>query len=273
LKIDRLYVGWQDPESREWIPVALLRRFDYGYVLSYTVGVKRTKGFAGLGRMSDFAKAYASATLFPFFSNRVIAKSRPEYSSYMKWLDLESAVGDPMTILALTGGVRTTDSFELITPPLVEADAYVLNFFPRGLRYLGKGAISDLELLERGSQLFIAKDLQNKHDTGALLLRSETPPLFAGYVPRYYCAGINAALDECPSEVIARVKKVNPDAPLTMRYLCRIEVPRALGPKLLPETGDFEILDSNEIADLSREGATQAKRGIEGSINRFRSPS
>lgn len=260
MKTDHLYVAWQDFESREWVPVAVLRRTSAGYVLSYTAGVKRCKGFAGLGRMSDFGKAYVSATLFPFFSNRLISKSRPEYRRYLEWLGVDEAADDPMSILALTGGVRTTDSFELIAPPQREGDQSVLHFFARGLRYMGEQAVHELSKRRPGDRLFLTRDIQNARDSNALILRTEEPPVMVGYVPRYYCPGINALLADSPSNVVVEVKRINPDAPQDMRLLCQVSAAADLGLDLLQRFGDFEPLSTTEVAQVSEAALERAVR-------------
>lgn len=234
-----LYVAWQDVETREWIPVAMLNEIEEGYSLQYTRGARRFKSFSGLGRMGELEKVYYSKTLFPFFQNRVISKSRPEYKNYLNWLGLNEITGDPFSVLSLTRGVRATDSFELIPAPHQQGSKLVLDFFPRGLRHMPPGTIETISSLSPGTRLYLLKDIQNPIDANALLLRSDAPNLAIGYVAKYYCSGLNNLLTSSADEVIVEVKQVNAEAPLDMRLLCTLTAPWAAGFQLLESEDDF----------------------------------
>ena len=169
----QLYVAWQDEESREWIPVAILQKSETEYQLQYTRGASRCASFSGLGRMTALDKVYYSKTLFPFFANRLISKSRPEYKSYFEWLGLDAATDDSMSVLSITGGIRATDSFELVATPKTGVGEFSLDFFSRGLRYLPPLAFSTVEALKTGSRLYLMRDIQNLKDPGAIAIRTE----------------------------------------------------------------------------------------------------
>lgn len=78
-----LYVTWQDPDTRQWYPVGRLIHKDGSYEFTYTRGAKVSKKFVPFGRMLDLDVAYLSNELFPLFANRMLPKSRPEYSDYL----------------------------------------------------------------------------------------------------------------------------------------------------------------------------------------------
>jgi hypothetical protein len=218
-----LYVGWQDQATREWIPVAKLERSDAGYKLTYTAGAHRCQGFSGLGRMTKLDASYFSPDLFPFFENRIIKKSRPEYKKYLEWIGIENLDPDPLKILQVTGGIRSTDNFELFSTPSYNGKNLCLEFFPRGLRYTHTKAIDDINNLSNNTPLFVMHDLQNDFDKAALLLRTNEPSINIGYIPKYYNKGLKKLLD---SGIDARVLilQVNKDAPIDMRILCRLEI-------------------------------------------------
>lgn len=234
-----LYVAWQDSDTREWIPVALLSEAVGGYSLRYTRGARRCSGFVGLGRMSDLGKVYYSQTLFPFFQNRVISKSRPEYKSYLGWLGLPKVTDDPLSVLSVTGGLRATDSFELVPAPHREGDKIVLDFFPRGIRHMPPSAVAAISVLTPGTRLYLLRDIQNPFDANALMLRTDAPNVAIGYLAKYYCAGLDHLLTLNAKEVIVEVKQVNIDAPLDMRLLCTLTAPWSESFQLLESENDF----------------------------------
>jgi hypothetical protein len=220
-----LYVAWQNEDSREWIPVAKLEQVEKGYRLTYTNGARRCPGFSGLGRMSALDKVYYSNELFPFFSNRMIGKSRPEYKKYLQWLDLDNFDGDPMSVMGVTGGLRATDSFELIPQPRLVDGKMTLNFFPKGVRHLAFSALEEIDKLQVGAKLCLMCDIQNSSDPKALALRSEEQKIIVGYIARYYCDGLGGLLVANPGEVEVKVVRVNKDAPADMRLLCSLTFP------------------------------------------------
>jgi hypothetical protein len=236
--MNEIYVAWQNAETREWVPVAKLERHLGDYHLTYTQGAQRCPAFAGLGRMLDKKAVYVSKELFPFFRNRLVNKSRPEFKDYVRWLDLEQIPEDPIAVLSLTAGLRATDSLELVPPLKQIGESFVLDFFSRGLRYLPPSAVDALSMLTKGERLYLMRDVQNRHDPQALCIRSESSMTIVGYVPRYYDNMLSLMLDNDIRSVVVEVKKANPDAPLDMRLLCRLTA-KTSDPRLLELGDDF----------------------------------
>jgi hypothetical protein len=248
----RLFVAGQDPETREWIPVAELRQTSEGFELRYTTGATRLKGFNGLSRMQSLEKVYYSRTLFPFFSNRLVARSRPEFRDYLRWLDLDSEPSTPLEMLSITGGLRATDSYELFAPPEPCGAEIALKFFPRGLRYQSAAMLEQLLQQTTGAQLFAMKDVQNPHDPSAIALRTERPhAMLVGYVPRYYCLGLHRLLDTPNTRVNVQVKRVNRDAPLDMKLLVSITATVPSGFSVIDNVKDFLPVTSEAAAASS----------------------
>ncbi len=242
--MNKLFVAWQQPVSGEWIPVASLERYDNGYRFFYTQGVLRARNFRPVGGMDKLDFVYESTALFPLFSNRLISKSRPEFKDYLRWLGLEAMGNDPMAMLALTGGIRGTDSIELFQPPLLDAvGQYSVDFFVRSLSHLPKSTIEHIVTLVPDSKLFVMKDCQNSFDSMALALRSDAPPVLVGYCPKYYVKDLGILLSDKGSELQVRVKCINKDAPLNMRLLCTISAKAPAG--FLPLGNERDFLPFN----------------------------
>lgn len=222
-----LFVAWQDPQSRQWAPVGRLSRDDGQYRFVYTRGAKELPNFTPFGLMTDLQVEYVSDELFPLFANRILAKSRPEYEQYMGWLGMARNKYDALDELARTGGVRATDSLELFAcPQPSEEHNYEVYFFCRGLRHLHAENQQRADELKPGERLYIMPDPQNEFDRLALLLRTGDPITLVGYAPRYFTGEFSHLMELVePENVKVTVEKVNLDAPLQYRILCRFRSP------------------------------------------------
>lgn len=221
----KLYLAWQDNLTRKWTPVGQLTKKGDSYVFAYTAGAKTLETFHGFGRMKDLEKTYVSDRLFPLFSNRILAKGRPEYKKYLEWLGLSETGYDDIEELSRTGGIRATDNLEIFPCPSPTADGmYKASFFCRGLKHLHHENIKRSSSLEIGEQLYVMKDLNNPHDSTALLLRSDQPITLVGYAPRYYSSEFSKLIELIDAnEIKVNVESVNSEAPLQYRVRCLLE--------------------------------------------------
>lgn len=222
-----LFVAWQDTKSRRWAPVGRLTHEDGVYRFVYTRGAEAMPDFRPFGVMKDLHSAYKSEQLFPIFANRILAKNRPEYGDYLKWLGLSEARYDELEELARTGGLRATDSLELFPCPEPTAGKnYEVYFFCRGLRHLHAENQERARQLKPGERLYLMQDLQNPHDSMALLMRTEEPITLVGYAPRYYSAEFTQLIKSTGSDQVKiMVEQVNLDAPIQYRVLCKLTSP------------------------------------------------
>jgi len=119
-----LFLAWQDPISRYWFSIGRLTFDGRLYQFVYTQGVKEAEAKCAFKPLSSFPcldKVYTSTQLFPVFANRLMSRSRPDYSSFMEWLNIPNDEHDPMTILARSGGERETDTLAVF--PCLEVNA------------------------------------------------------------------------------------------------------------------------------------------------------
>jgi hypothetical protein len=203
-------------------------RDDGLYRLVYTKGAQRLKNFNGLGRMSQLDKEYVSSEIFPLLANRVLPKNRPEHREYLSWLGLSESDHDELEELARTGGLRATDSIELIPcPEPTDDEMYEVYFFSRGLSHFLPEHVKRVNELSPGDTLYMMKDFQNERDPRAMLLRTLDPISLVGYAPMYYAQdfGFLAEAGAAPTAIRIQVDRVNPDAPLQYRLLCRMTTP------------------------------------------------
>lgn len=220
-----LFLAWQDPDSRGWLPVGKLSTDGDAYEFVYTKGAL-APGFRPLGQMEDLHRRYRSTALFPLFSNRLLSRRRPEYRSLLEWVNLSEGEDTPIQVLARTEGVRATDTLTVFPRPEPDKDGtYRMHFFSHGIQYLPPETIEAINALRPGTRLFLLLDVQNEHDEFAIALRTDMPATLVGYCPRYLARDfrqIIAPADD-PTSVQVRIQQVNVDAPLQLRLLCTIE--------------------------------------------------
>lgn len=237
-----LYLAWQDPKDRRWYPVGRLDFNGEIYRFVYTQGAKKSPHFLPFGRMLDLDSPYESKELFPLFANRLLAKTRPEYKTFLHWLNLSHNEVSPLALLALTGGERETDSLEVFPCPEKTSDStYSLHFFSHGIRYLPEETVQRIDRLSPGERLLLMHDLQNPYDADAIALRHASLALIVGYCPRYLSRDFLRLLNTERETTKITVVKVNRDAPLQLRLLCNITANWPEGFQSCSD-GDYEAL-------------------------------
>lgn len=225
----KLLLFWQNPVSRSWLTIGLLEQHGGSYFFRYSLSARaafEAGEFVPFGVMRDLSKVYEAKELFPIFKNRLLAKSRPEYVEYLSWLNLSKDSATDMDELSRSGGIRATDQLQLFPYPSVDNGVYRAEFFVHGIRYLPAEQIARIAMLKSGDKLFLMKDTQNEVDTWALVIRTEDPPSIIGYCPGFFVKDFSQLLDlQHPQNVRLSVSKVNQDAPLQLRLLCKLESP------------------------------------------------
>jgi hypothetical protein len=194
------------------------------YRFCYTHGAKKP-GFQPFRGMGNLEQVYESEELFPLFANRLLPDSRPEYEAFLRWSGFDSTnPPDPIVVLGVTEGIRETDAVEVFPCPLPDVDGcYVNRFFLHGIRWFPAAAIERTARLTAGEQLKLMSDVQNSHDPYAVAVRTESERTLIGYVPRYLAHDVWHLVQQCGINFIDLfVDRVNSDAPLQNRVLCRM---------------------------------------------------
>lgn len=222
----KLFLAWQEPQSRHWFPIGQLTFDGEKYHFVYIQGVKKAQAelnFRLLHSFPDRDCVYTSSELFPLFSNRLMRPSRPDYQDYIQWLNIPQNEKDPIAILARSGGRKATDTFEVFPSPELSKDGmYHIHFFVHGLRYMPESSIKKAKDLKPEERLYLTQDFQNPYDSNALLLRTEER-YNLGYCPRYLAENISSFLKQNPESAIVCVERVNPaPTPIQFRLLCNM---------------------------------------------------
>jgi hypothetical protein len=223
-----LLVAWraESPTGGAWSPIGRLEHDGQVFRFCYTKGARTAADFHAFPGMEDLEQVYESDELFPVFANRLLPETRPEYEAFLKWGEFDSDnLPDPILILGVTEGIRQTDSIEVFPCPIPDSSGCYLNkFFLHGLRYMPAPARERVDKLQPGEELFVSLDIGNKFDRNAVSLRTNGADVFLiGYVPRYLARDVWRIAGGCdPDFINVSVARVNRDAPLQQRVLCKM---------------------------------------------------
>ena len=221
-----LFLAWQAPSDRAWFPVGRLDADTEHsqYSFRYTKGAgeaERTAGFHPIASFPALDALYQSSELFPMFKNRVLGSQRRDFKSYLESLDLHTP--DPIEILAVSGGERQTDSFEVFPKIEKAADgSFRCRFFLHGLRHMSEQAQQRAQFLKAGEQLGVSVELNNpKH--GLAIQLTSLDYEFIGWAPRYIVSDLLKAINKT-HDISARIVKINAGgAPLNRRVLVELQ--------------------------------------------------
>lgn len=224
--MNSLFVAWRpsEPSLDGWRPVGRLEHDGDVYRFCYTRGARRPE-FRPFSQMEDFDRVYESETLFPLFANRLLSESRPEYDAFLRWSGFDpDRPPEPLVVLGVTEGIRQTDAVEVFPCPVPDAQGCYLNkFFLHGIRWLSPASVDRISRLREGERLKLMFDLQNEVDPQAIAVRTESERAFVGYFPRYLAHDVGHLVRQCDVDFIELfVDRVNRDAPLQNRVLCRM---------------------------------------------------
>ncbi|WP_067971203.1 HIRAN domain-containing protein [Mycolicibacter icosiumassiliensis] len=218
----RLFLIWQNPETRQFIRVGILSELvDGRYAFAYTDGAQ-SDGFNPLVQFPDVNETYVSGALPAFFDNRVMSRQRQSYPDYLSAIGIDAAELDtPMELLARTGGPRATDTFHLVDDLAADHDGRVVSrFLASGVRHVD-GAADALSRVRPGDRLELRADRDNAVNPRAQLVCEQSGDAL-GYVPDWLLDDLDSLLARADSHRIV-AERVNPREHPHLRLLCRIE--------------------------------------------------
>lgn len=235
-----LFVAWQDPTSRRIFPVArLLDRVEgTRWEFAYLQGALEAKpsGFTPFHGFGELEHVTLSEELPPFFTNRLMRKSRPDFPAYMTSLGLPVQGEDEIPILARSEGLRASDTIELYGLPVFDETrrVYRFRFFARGVRHV-EGAEARIQGIRAGDDLQLQDDPENVADRLAIRVHERVSgPV--GFVPRTLLDDLHE-LRTLGSTIRVLADRVNLDpAPAQLRLLCALEAAEV--PDYLPFASD-----------------------------------
>lgn len=210
-----LFLAWQGVgENRAWFPVGRLDA-DVAtpeYRFRYTKGAERAQEQAGFSAILSFPKLtrdYRSPELFPLFRNRVMNPARPDFPNYLKTLGLDGNA-EPVEILAVNGGRRVTDNYQVFPKLVKKPDgSFTCRFLLHGSRYVNRSGQERLATLQPGEELRIALELTNPTTQLAVQIQTDDHQIL-GWAPRYLVDDLTRAMAESSGKYEAKVIRVNP---------------------------------------------------------------
>ena len=198
-------------------------RFRFGY----TQGALKAQEVSGfeplLYDFPRFEQTYESDELFPLFKNRSMTPGRRGFQQYLQLLDFEVMEPDPLEIMAVDGGYRATDPYQVF--PRIEKDSdgcFRTRFFLHGWRHANDAAKDRLEKLHAGEGLYVTVELTNPKTTTAVQIQSQNYHVL-GWAPRYLVHDLAHAIVNAPDTLNAHVVRFNPmPAPSKQRLLIEL---------------------------------------------------
>ncbi|TFD66091.1 HIRAN domain-containing protein [Cryobacterium sp. Hh38] len=219
----RLLLIWQNPATRKFVQVGQLDHLlDGKYVFQYLPAATTDPDFFALDEYPVLDRSYVSSALPVFFANRIMSSGRASYQEYLEWHGLQDAesIDVPMELLARTGGGRATDTFHVVEHPVRSTGTFSSRFFVSGLRHVDGGA-ERVRTLSEGANLSLRSDEENEHNPQAVVVDTDhLEPI--GWVPDWLCDEVSA-LRSSGWQLEAIAERVNPEAPVHVQVLCRID--------------------------------------------------
>jgi|GEM_PF-233511 len=250
-----LLVLWQQPETREFIPIG---RFNYDgrtFSFAYTRDTAEIDGFRPLPGLPDLRSQYAQDVMPAVFDQRVMPPTRPDYPSYMSSLGLDAEHATPWEQIVESGGTRNGDTLQSMQVPTVTSGRAEARFLVNGLRWVLARPliIADptvqispsqhegvLRALNPGDEVTIVAERDNTIDEHASIVSSGG--VLLGWVSRPLSARFRGLLVDGPA--IATVARVAPPGtPPHLRLILDVNVPAPAGFSFDP-TGQWEPLPS-----------------------------
>ena len=209
-----LFLAWHGAgENRLWYPVGRLDAdLEYPqYRFRYTGGAMRAQKEARFPLIAGFREVdrdYISEELFPLFQNRVMSPARPDFQSYLETLGYDGAA-EPVEILAVNGGLRQTDNYEVFPKLEKQPDGgFKCRFLLHGGRHVNAAAQERLTQLSVGEELFIALELTNPVTQLAVQIQTRDKYVL-GWAPHYLVNDLVAAMADSLGEYEAKAVRIH----------------------------------------------------------------
>lgn len=209
-----LILSWMEPlnssapQSRSRCAVGELFRDSEGISFRYltknpSFSKAVSKGFVEFPAFPLTDPAYVFKNTMDFFSRRLPDKDRPDISTYLKSFGLDpDGSYDDFTLLGLTGGRVTSDSFEFVDPLTNITSQFTTLLDVAGVRHYPNG----LKTSVVGTKVSFMHDAENKSDPNAIKIINNANEQI-GWVNALQCEAILPAVKK--NNVAGKIFRIN----------------------------------------------------------------
>ena len=156
-----------------------------------------------------------------------MSPKRPEFDQFIHWIAAEEETDDPLVLLSRTGGKRATDPLVLYSKPEPNnRNEFDLFFLCHGIEYLPEKASDRIAMLDVDEKLFPMLDVSNPYDPDAIAISNRGPATLDWLCTTFLHQELRTCIELARREhVHLKVARVNLQAPLQFRLLCRFTSP------------------------------------------------
>jgi hypothetical protein len=217
-EISGLFLGWQDPSSSLWLPVAKMTWAPdmSRYCFRYTRGMEQAIEISPIEKSSFvthpdrlYRSHFTENESLKFKSRMPLSRTR-YVPQQQEWLGLPKDPIDPIAYVSRSGGHRYQDNYDVF--PEIEPDSqgnYHFHFLPLDVSKLEPNSYEYLLQLTPGHQLDITNDT-----------RLSDRQFQLGRLPGY----LREMARACPPAIQIEVARINPKAPQFHSCLCHATV-------------------------------------------------
>jgi len=222
VRVNRLLVAWQHPQSRIIAPVGRLEQQGDRYTFRYLRRASEVEDFRPFIGFPELARSYVSSQLFPLFRQRVMDPKRRDYIRYLETLGLGEDAA-PMEVLGRSGGVRQGDAIMLFPEPVVHPNGSTkYSFLVHGVRHMAKFGVEErIARLKQGEELTLMDEPSNPFNPRALVVTNSGNHSL-GWVPNLLLDYVHKVRDTATARLL--VEHTNgPGVPWHLRLCVCLE--------------------------------------------------
>lgn len=236
--VTELLVLWQHPVTREFHAIGRLSHDAGLFTFAYTRAAAEIINFRPLLGFDDLDRHYVSSTLPAVFGQRVMARDRPDYATYIQGLGLDPDVATPWEQIVRSGGTRHGDTLQFMAVPRVINGRAQACFLINGLSHIAESPReieggrtiqvdpeqheAKVRSLRPGDTVQLQAEVKNPKDQYAVLVTLGDIPL--GWAPRFLAPSLRDLMSAGP--VPATVEwAAPPNTPSHTRVVLDIDLP------------------------------------------------
>lgn len=232
--MSRFLVTWRDRSRRRSYAVGVLIVNEVDFHFSYLPAAATTPDFRPFVNFPELGIDYRSSTLFPFFSQRVMDRRRPDHAAYVQALGLAEDATDA-DVLGRSNGQRKGDTVHVILEPQIDSEGGVDHvFLVSGVRHAPENPEGKLKHLHAGDPLTLQAEPENVWNGDAVLVcTAQGDPL--GWVPDALLHMIHEVTETTYRLTVLRVNDA--DWPSHLRVIVRLHGSVSPGFQPFPSIG------------------------------------